>query len=58
MPSYTKIKDFVEEYALLRIWNIDVEDVSEDIQSFIDGKYEEMYSEATSFNKPVVKVTP
>lgn len=58
MPSYTKIKDFIEEYALLRIWNIDVEDVSEDIQSFIDGKFEEMYSEATSFNKPVVNVTP
>lgn len=58
MPSYTRINDFVEEYALLRIWNINVEDVSEDIQSFIDGKYEEMYSEATSLNKPVVKVTP
>lgn len=58
MPSYTKIKEFVDEYELLRIWKVNEDDVSEDIQSFIDGKYEEMYLEATSLNKPDVPVTP
>lgn len=58
MPSYTKIKEFVDEYELFRIWKVNEDDVSEDIQSFIDGKYEEMYLEATSLNKPDVPVTP
>ena len=68
IPSTNNIKKFIEEYSLGRIYGITVEDIKEDLDGFIDGKYEEMMEEAvllkqqhapkssfSSNNKPVVR---
>jgi len=56
MPESSQILTFIDEYELFRVWGITEEDVSKDLQSFIDGKYEEMYKDTTPVYKPVTSV--
>lgn len=56
MPESSQILTFIDEYELFRVWGITEEDVSKDLQSFIDGKYEEMYKDTTPVYKPVTRV--
>ena len=56
MPESSRISAFVDEYELFHVWGITEEDVSEDLQSFIDGKYEEMHKDTTPVYKPVTRV--
>lgn len=56
MPESSHILSFIDEYELSRVWGITEEDVSKDLQSFIDGKYDEMRREATPVYKPVTSV--
>ncbi len=69
IPAANNIKRFIREYGLGKIYGITVEDIKEDLEGFINGKYEEMMEEAVllkqqqaskpSFpnnnNKPVVR---
>lgn len=57
MPSTDLIVSFIDEYDLLRVWGISEEDVSKDLQSFIDGKYDEMYGRFLEI-KTVVPIVP
>lgn len=56
MPESSRILTFIDEYELFRVWGITEEDVSKDLQSFIDGKYEEMHKDTTPVYKPVTRV--
>lgn len=56
MPESSRIKMFIDEYELFRVWGITEEDVSKDLQSFIDGKYEEMHKDTMPVYKPVTRV--
>ena len=56
MPDSSKISTFIDEYELFRVWGITEKDVSKDLQSFIDGKYDEMRRDATPVYKPVTRV--
>lgn len=56
MPESSRILTFIDEYELFRVWGITEEDVSKDLQSFIDGKYEEMHIDTTPVYKPVTRV--
>ena len=55
MPESSRISAFIDEYELFRVWGITEEDVTKDLQSFIDGKYDEMHKDATPVYKPVSK---
>lgn len=57
MPEDSKIKDFISEFGLEKNWGITVKDVSEDLEKFISGKYEELYRDAIheSMPKPSVQ---
>lgn len=56
MPESSRISAFIDEYELFRVWGITEEDVTKDLQSFIDGKYDEMHKDATPVYKPVSSV--
>ena len=56
MPESARILTFIDEYELFRVWGITEEDVSKDLRSFIDGKYEEMYKDTAPVYKPVTRV--
>lgn len=56
MPESSRILTFIDEYELFRVWGITEEDVSKDLQSFIDGKYEEMHKDTTLVYKSVPRV--
>lgn len=55
MPESSRISAFIDEYELFRVWGITEEDVTKDLQSFIDGKYDEMHKDAAPVYKPVSK---
>ena len=46
MPEHIEIQCFIDTFGL-RKWEITVEDVREDLTAFMDGRYEEMYRDAT-----------
>lgn len=52
MQEDSKIKDFISEFALEKNWGITVKDVSEDLEKFISGKYDELYRDAIYEPKP------
>ncbi len=56
MPESSQILSFIDEYELSRVWGITEEDVSKDLQSFIDGKYDEMHKDAVPVYKSVSRV--
>lgn len=56
MPEASRISEFIDEYELFRVWGITETDVSKDLQSFIDGKYDEMHKDATPVYKPISRV--
>ena len=56
MPESSCISEFIEEYDLFFVWGITEEDVSKDLQSLIEGKYDEMYKDASRVYKPVTQV--
>ena len=53
MTESSRISEFIEEYNLFSVWGITEVDVSKDLQSFIDGKYDEMYKDAVPVYKSV-----
>ena len=55
MPESSRILTFIDEYELFRVWGITEEDVSKDLQSLIDGKYDEMRRDVTPVYKPVTR---
>lgn len=56
MPEDSKIKDFISEFGLEKNWGITVKDVSEDLEKFISGKYDELYRDAIYEPKPKTSV--
>ena len=48
MPKDIDIKSFINEYNLEKIYGITTEEVTKDLNGFIEGKYDEMYEEALS----------
>ena len=46
MPEDSEIEDFILEFGLEKNWGITVKDVSEDLEKFISGKYDELYKDA------------
>ena len=56
MPDLSRISEFIEEHDLFLQWGITEEDVSKDLQSFIDGKYDEMSKNTAPVYKPVSHV--
>lgn len=58
IPDCSDISEFIDEYELSRVWGITVEDVTKDLQSFINGEYEEMYRESARVGKPVNLAVP
>lgn len=53
MPDLSCIVAFIDEYRLSREWGITKNDVTKDLQAFIDGKYDEMTNDATPVHKSV-----
>ena len=56
MPDSSEISAFIDEYELYRVWGITEKDVSKDLQSVIDGKYDEMCHDVNPTYKPVDRV--
>ncbi len=56
MPDSSQISAFIDDYELYRVWGITEKDVSKDLQSFIDGKYDEMRRDTILVYKPVTHV--
>lgn len=56
MPESSQILKFIDEYELFRVWGITEEDVAKNLQSFIDGKYDEMHKDAALVYKSVPRV--
>lgn len=54
MPATSDIIDFINENNLNRVWGITTADVSKDLKSFIDGKYDKMIEDASSVRKPAL----
>ena len=46
MPEDSEIEDFISEFGLEKNWGITVKEVSEDLEKFISGKYDELYKDA------------
>jgi len=55
MPDPSQLSAFIDEYELYRVWGITEKDVSKDLQSFIDGKYDAMRRDVTPVYKPVIR---
>lgn len=56
LPESSRITAFIDEYELFFDWGITEEDVSEDLQCFIEGKYIEMLRDSAPVRKPVRRV--
>lgn len=54
MPKDSEIEVFISEFGLKKNWGITVKDVSEDLEKFINGKYDELYKDASHRKKPSV----
>ena len=54
MPEDSEIEDFITEYQLEKSWGITVKDVSEDLEKFVSGEYDELYKDAMHKTKPSV----
>ena len=53
MPNSSRISEFIDEYKLFDDWGITEEDVSKDLQSFIDDKYDKVCRKAPSVYRVV-----
>lgn len=53
MPELSRISAFIDEYELFMGWGITEEDVTKDLQGFIDGNYDEMHKDAKLDNHPI-----
>ena len=51
MPHSDEIHQFIEEYKLNLNYGITIEDVSKDLQAFINGKYERMIKESDTIRR-------
>lgn len=54
MPKDSEIEAFISEFELKKNWGITIKDVSEDLEKIINGKYDELYKDASHRKKPSV----